>query len=105
MDHKDYEQAMKKVVSIKPKENYLVIDIYYNDKIILPYKDGIALLATLANAESIKEEYSKPAVISSFNRDHLKTSIMSGEEYINHKVAALLDVTIEEIKEYKRKAA
>ena len=105
MDQKEYEAAMKKVVSIKPKENYLVIDIYYNHKIILPFKEGIAFLACLEKAEAINEEYSKPAIITSFNRDHLKTSIMSGEDYINHKVAALLNVSLEEVKEYKLKAA
>ena len=104
MDQKDYEAA-KKVVSIKPKENYMVIDIYYNHKIILPYKDGLAMLAALANAEAVNEEYSKPMVISGFNRDHLKTSIMSGEDYGRHKMAVLLNVTIDELKEYEKQAA
>lgn len=105
MDQKEYEQAMKKVVSIKPKENYLVIDIYYHEKIILPYKDGIAFLATLANAESYKDEYNKPSAITSFNKDLLKTSIISGEDYINIKIANLLNVSLDEVKEYKLQAA
>ena len=105
MERKTYLDALKKVASTKPKENYLVIEVYYNDKIILPYKDGIAFLSTLANAESFKEDYSKAAVISSFNKDHLKTSIMSGEDYARYKIAALLNVTIDEIKEQELMAA
>lgn len=104
MDHKQYTEA-KKIVSIKPKENYMVIDIYYNHKIILPYKDGLAMLAALANAEAVNEEYNKPMIISGFNREHLKTSIMSGEDYGYHKMAALLNITLDEIKEYEKLAA
>ncbi len=104
MDQKAYLEA-KKIVSIKPKENYMVIDIYYNHKIILPYKDGLALLASLVNAEAVNEEYSKPFIISGFNREHLKTSIMSGEDYGRNKMAALLNVTLDEIKEYEKQAA
>lgn len=104
MDHKQYTEA-KQIVSIKPKENYMVIDIYYGQKIILPYKDGIALLVSLANAESVNEEYNKPMLISGFNRDHLKTSIMSGEDYGYHKMATLLGVSLDEIKEHEKQAA
>ena len=105
MDQKEYEQAVKKVVSIKPKENYLIIDVYYQEKIILPYKDGIALLANLSNAESYKEGYQQTPTIAGFNKEHFKTSIMSGEEYINIKIANLLNVTMDEVKEFQRKAA
>ena len=104
MDQKAYLEA-KKVASIKPKENYLVIDIYYGHKIILPYKDGLAMLASLANAEAVSEEYNKPMVISGFNREHLKTSIMSGEDYGRHKIATLLKITMDELIEFEKQAA
>ena len=72
MEHKDYLEAMKKVSVLKPKENYLVIELYYDNKIILPYKDGITLMAALNNAEHLKETYNEPHRITGLNRDVIK---------------------------------
>ena len=72
MEQNEYEQAVKKAVAFKPKENYLVIELYYDNKIILPYKDGITLMAALNNAEHLKETYNEPHRITGLNRDVIK---------------------------------
>ena len=105
MEHKDYLEAMKKVSVLKPKENYLVIELYYDNKIILPYKDGITLMAALNNAEHLKETYNEPHRITGLNRDVIKTTVMSHEDYSRYKIAALLNITIDELKEHEKMAA
>ena len=101
----EYAEAVKKVQAIKPKENYMVIEMYYDNKIILPYKDGLTFMAALANAEGFKTPYNEPHIIGSFNSEMLKTSIMSGDTYIKHKIAALLNVTLDQLKDIELLAA
>ena len=101
----EYQEAVKKVSQIKPKENYMVIEMYYDNKLVLPYKDGLAFMSALVNAETLSEPYQQPHRITPLNRNTLKTSIMSGEEYAKHKIAALLNVTLEELGDIELKAA
>lgn len=99
MDTHNYQDALKKVQTIKPKDNYMVIEMYYDNKIILPYKDGLAFMAALVNAEAYTTSYNEPHRIGSFNRDGIKSTIMSGEDYVKTKIAALLNVTMDQLKD------
>ena len=101
----DYAEAVKKVHSIKPKENYMVIEMYYDNKIVLPYKDGLSFMASLANAESLKTPYNEPHIIGEFTDNVIKTTIMSGETYIKYKIATLLNITLDQLKEAELQAA
>ena len=53
-----YEDARKKIAATKTKENLLCIAISYDLQLVLPYKDGISFMASLANAGQIKGSYS-----------------------------------------------
>lgn len=101
----DYAEALKKVQTKKTKENYLVVELSYRNKIILPYKEGVALMSALNNAENLTESYSEPKIISGLDRDAIKASVMSADEYELIKIAALLKVTVEEAKEFGLQAA
>lgn len=101
----EYLEAVKTVRTTKIKENFMVIELSYSNKIILPYKDGITFLSSLNTAETLKEDYAQPHRIIPFARDMVKTSVMSGEEYEQYKIAALLNISIDEVKEYALKAA
>lgn len=96
----DYLQAIKAVQTKKPKENFLVIEFGYDCKIVLPYKDGMAFMTSFTNAEQLSEKYNEPHRIVGFKRDLLTIRIMSGEEYEQYKIAALLNISIDEVKEY-----
>ena len=95
----DYLTAVKQIQTKKPKDNFMLIEMYYDNKIILPYKDGLAFLAALNNAEKLTEEYNKPHRIIPINREAVRTSILSNEEYENYKIAALLNISLDEVKE------
>lgn len=94
----EYAEALKKVTATKPKENFMAIQTAYDRKLILPYKDGVAFMAALNNAEELKDGYGDPQRISEFDRKSITACVMSHEEYIRYKIAALLGVKPEEIK-------
>ena len=93
----EYDEALKKIYSKTPKDNFIAIDFDYNKSILLPYDDGLKLLACLKQAELLEEPYNKPKRIGSFEANYFKTKILSRKEYEDIKVAALLGVTVEEL--------
>ena len=101
----DYLEAVKKVQAKKPKDNYLVIEISYDSNLILPYKEGIVFLTSLVNAEQLRTPYGEKHRIVPIERTAIKSYIMSAEEYEQYKIAALLDLTMDEVKEIARKSA
>jgi len=100
----EYEEAKKKVQSIKTADNYFVIEMDYGTKAVLPYKDGLQFLAAMNNAELLKDPYKEKHSIGPWDRNKFKTSIMSRHEYEQFKIAALLRVSVEELKEYAEAA-
>ena len=94
----EYAQALKKVQTRKVKENFLLIKLGYDNTIILPHKEGTALMTNLANAEQFNDPYNARHSICELDRSKITVSQMSQEEYERHKIAALLDISIEEAK-------
>ena len=93
-----YQEALKKVQTIKPKDNFMVIEASYNNKIILPYKDGVVFLTALNNAETLVESYGDKTRISGFGRDAITSRIMSHEEYEQIKISNLLNISVDDVK-------
>jgi hypothetical protein len=93
----EYDEALKKIYSKAPKDNFIAIEFDYSKSILLPYDDGLKFLACLKQAELLEESYNKPKRIGSFESNHFKTKILSRKEYEDIKVAALLGVTVEEL--------
>lgn len=94
----NYAEARKDVQARKPKSNYLLVDIAYDKKYILPYADGIKLLSALEKAEQYSKEYCKPARIHGI-KEHIECRIFSSMEYERVKLATLLQVDPESIHE------
>ncbi len=95
----DINEAIKKVRTEKPKDNLMVLEFGYDHKIILPHKDGSTILAALLNAERLRESYGDPTRVTELERDMVKIQTMSYAEYERIKVAALLHLTPNEVKE------
>ena len=100
----DYQEALKKTKTEKPAENYMLINLSYDKKVILPYKDGVAFMASLANAELLTEGYSEPVSIAGLDRDAVTFRVMSHAEYIRIKVATLLGIKPDEVLQYEKLA-
>lgn len=95
----EYAAALKKVQAKKPKENFMVIKLSYNVNLILPYKDGVAFMTSMVNAEKFNDTYGEKIRISGFDRNDFTATVMSCEEYEQIKIANLLGVTITEVQE------
>ena len=63
--------------------NYLVLEfsMRYDDNLVLPYKDGIAVMAALENARVYKKSYSEPSLIRDISTGDIKTSSIGAQEY------------------------
>lgn len=101
MDKKDYDAALKEVKTSKVGENFMLIEFYYNKKVILPYKDGVTVMAALANAEWLHDGYGEKHRIAPIEKEAVKASIFSRQLYEEHKVATLLGVNLDELQLYK----
>jgi len=95
----DYQEALKKVQSSKTKENFLVITMGYDTKVCFSYKDGAAVLAALATAEVVHERYSEQHRIAPLDRNTIQIQVMSAEEYNQIKIAALLHISPDEVRQ------
>lgn len=105
MNADEYQKALKTVQSNKPKDSYMVIEFDYSNKVIVHHKEGIALLTSLNTAEHFEESYSGVSRIEPFDRDKLKASIMSAEEYQQYKIAMLLNVRVQDVRDHEKQAA
>jgi hypothetical protein len=97
----DYQEALKKVRAEKPKEHFMMfrIETGYSERLILPQSAGVALLAALANAEILHEEYDKPPRITGVERDGIRSHSLSHQEYEQIKIAQLLHITLAEVQQ------
>lgn len=84
------------------KPNYLLLDFGYSSKLIVPYKKGLEIVAALDHAEVFNRTYSEPDVISPLEEDTLKTTVISHSNYVLIKMANLLNITVDELKDAQR---
>ena len=94
-----YEDAVKKIQTKKPTDNYMIIETGYDSKILLPYKDGITLMSALVNAEKYQQSYGEGQKIIPMNPDNITSKILSREEYELIKVANLLNMSVDQLRE------
>ncbi len=99
------EEATKKVRAEKPKENYMLVELASYTKFLLPHTAGVALLNALAIAERLQDSYGEPKRIVELERNSIETRMFSAEEYQRYKIAALLNLTPDEVKEAQLLAA
>lgn len=101
MDPVVYEKAKKTAQTVKKRDNYIVVRISYEASLILPYKEGLAFIQAMGGAEQLSTTYNKPHRIQSIDPELLKVGVMSPEDYDRYKIAALLNVTIDDLKLYE----
>jgi hypothetical protein len=96
------EEATKKIRAEKPKENFLQIEI--SGSFVVPIKDGQTILAALNQAESAPNYYNDYR-IGELKKDSISTVIITPQEYERHKIAALMNVSVDDIREAQKEAA
>ena len=99
--HEAYLKALKKAQSTDLRENYMLIKLSYDCTVCVPYKDGVTFMAALEKAENYHDRYSEPKRIGEFNKDHIETRVLSAAEYLRIKIAGLLNVKPEDLKQFE----
>ena len=95
----NHAEALKEVQVMKPpREGFMVLKFEYNFKLLLPHKEGVALLACLASAEQLVNNYSDPGRIIPMEHDRIEITLLSRKDYERYKMAGLLNLTYNEIK-------
>lgn len=92
------EKAKRKITNaeLDDVKNYLVIELAYNSVIILPYKEGIAVMASLEHAERVfMSGYNKTNMTFNTERFEIKTEVVTQAFYREQKMNHLLGVTDE----------
>lgn len=101
----DLAQARKTVNASKHKDGRLMLQFSYSFRILVPYMDGVAILAALRNAELFEEKYSGPPVLRSLDTNDLRCETFSAQQYEHHKMAVLLGVSVKDIEDSENAAA
>lgn len=88
----NYTDALKTVkASTKvTAENFMCIKISYDKTLILPYSQGLAFMASLAQAELLQNGYDEAPRIKHADEDSITVSMMSRKSYEHFKIAGLL---------------
>jgi len=100
----EYDTARATAEKGKHKEGFLLIKFNYSTNLVLPYKAGVALMRQLEHAEQIEGNYKKEKIVA-INSESVETRVLSHEEYITYKMAAILGVTYDELVAGTRQAA
>lgn len=85
------------IVNSKPKDNWILIEVSWDKKLVLPYDQGMVLLAALKNAELMTDEYGKDPKIVPIAKESFRTVTLAHQHYEDIKVAALLNVSLQEL--------
>jgi hypothetical protein len=99
MDYKTAREQLRKATKLG--DGYLLITFNdsYSGKYILPYKEGLTLLATLDRAEFWGNAYNgRVPDIQPISKDNITVQILSEIEYQRSKIAQLMGVSIDELK-------
>lgn len=86
-------------VNAKHKQNWMIIELSYSTKLVLPYDAGVQFMTSLKDAEILEEGYSKPTKIIPIEKEAFRTSLLGHAHYEDIKVAQLLNISVDELKE------
>ena len=100
----NYEAATKQVRAAKKPDSYLVFTFNYGDRYVLPHKDGVALMQTLALAEQMPSYFSdtKGPEIKQVSSGSIRVEALSQADYEDIKIAALLGIPLDDFKKAKK---
>lgn len=101
MEAQDYQAAVKKIQATKPKENYLLCSVSWDVNLVFPYKAGMVFMEAMGQAEKLVEEYNKPPGIQPIDRDKIQFRVLSAKEYEQIRIAQVLKVPLDTVREYE----
>jgi hypothetical protein len=95
----ELKEAEKKIPKEK-HESYFLIDVSYDKKFVVPYKQGIALMSAMEGGYYFMDNWEKPPTFRPLEGD-ITIRPISEEEIKAIKVAQLLQLSLSEVKKIK----
>lgn len=93
----DYKQALAQVKKQEKPTKYMVVRLDFSTDLVLPYQDGMTLLAALENAEVLHDSFGDKPKIVNLDKNSLNITFMSQDKYRNFKISQLLNVSIDDV--------
>lgn len=90
------DQLVQRVRKQTKKSNYLLITLGYDNKLVLPYAQGMQLIQAMELAERLEDNYSQKGHLVPWNVNNLCVQVLSCEQYERIKMATLLNMSITE---------
>ena len=102
----DYQQALKQIQASKKeaKPPYLLVSFGYDRNYVFSYKEGLAFLGALENAEQLEESYSKPSNIGELTSS-IEVRPITNTEYMSYKISNLLQISLTEARQLQTNGA
>ena len=102
----DYQQALKQIQASKKeaKPPYLLVSFGYDRNYVFPYKEGLAFLAVMENAEQLEETYNKPSNIGELTSS-IQVRPFTQTEYMSYKLSNLLQISLEDARQLQANGA
>jgi len=98
-----YEEALKQVQGKTPAINksFLKIKFSYQLEVILPFKQGIALMESLQNGWAYTANYSSAPEFRAIESKDVEANVCSEEEVQRIQMAKLLGISIHDLDKVK----
>lgn len=102
----DYQQALKQIQASKKeaKPPYLLVSFGYDRNYVFSYKEGLAFLTALENAEQLEESYSKPSNIGELTSS-IQVRPLTNTEYMSYKISNLLQISLQDARDMQTNGA
>ena len=102
----DYQQALKQIQASKKeaKPPYLLVSFGYDRTYVFSYKEGLAFLGALEDAEQLEESYSKPSNIGELTSS-IEVRPITNTEYMSYKISNLLQISLQDARDMQTNGA
>ena len=102
----DYQQALKQIQASKKeaKPPYLLVSFGYDRNYVFSYKEGLAFLGALEDAEQLEESYSKPSNIGELSSS-IQVRPLTHTEYMSYKISNLLQISLQDARDMQTNGA
>ena len=102
----EYQEALKKIQASKKesKPSYLMVSFGYDRNYVFPFKEGLAFVSALENAEQVNEVYNKPSSIGELTSS-IQVTPFSQSEYMAYKISNLLQIPLQDARDLQTNGA
>lgn len=93
----NYEEALELVKKEVHIDGYMWIKCGSHFNVVVPHKEGMVIINALRNAQKFEYSYS-PQYLMEIDSTEIEINYISIKQYQRHKLAELLQVSVEDVK-------